>query len=130
MSSWTDEQLEQLSNPDNHKISYDGWEWVWYHNIDGKWTQHAVQLFTDYSKPYEWMSYHLAVWSKELNHRRLRKARYNQRRESKIQRVRRDYKKDTIARAKEIAQLNPELTHQEISNLLNVSRQSISRYLK
>jgi len=130
MSSWTDEQLEQLSNPDNHKISYDGWEWVWYHNIDGAWTQHSVQLFADYSKPYEWMSYHLAVWSKELNYRRIRKARYNLRRESKIQRVRRDYKKDTIARAREIAQLNPELTHEEISNLLNVSRQSITRYLK
>lgn len=130
MSSWTDEQLEQLSNPDNHKISYDGWEWGWYHNIDGTWRQHSIQLFEDYAKPYEWMSYHLAVWSKELNYRRVRKAKANQRREGKIQHIRRNYKKDTIARAKEISALNPELSHLEISNLLNVSRQSITRYLK
>jgi hypothetical protein len=38
ITSWSDEDLEKLSNPNNHRIRWDNIEYHWEHKINGhKW---------------------------------------------------------------------------------------------
>jgi hypothetical protein len=69
-TSWTNEQLEKLSLPSNHKITYDGFEYWWHHKINGnKWELHYINSTEDSSKYVKYLTYWLIRWSKELSER-------------------------------------------------------------
>ena len=36
-TSWSDSDLEKLTNRDNHRIRYNGFEYVWEHRLSSKW---------------------------------------------------------------------------------------------
>tara|TARA_R100001086_G_scaffold212467_1_gene128384 strand:+ start:28 stop:285 length:258 start_codon:yes stop_codon:yes gene_type:complete len=75
ITSWSTEDLESLCIPENHKITFDGYEYWWYHKLHGnKWDLHYINGFEDLKKPYSWLQYNLYRWSKELTDR---KVKYN-----------------------------------------------------
>jgi len=68
--NFTTEQLEYLSNPDNHKIKFDGYEFVWYANAGDGFTVHSLIRSEDANKIASHIHYWLAKYSKELKSRR------------------------------------------------------------
>jgi hypothetical protein len=73
ITSWSDEDLEKLSNPNNHRIRWDNIEYHWEHKINGhKWEPHCIDGFEDWKKPYHYLRYWIYQWSKELADRRIK----------------------------------------------------------
>ena len=69
-TSWSDEELSKLSIPGNHKITYDGYEYWWYHKVNGKkWELHFINGTEDSTKYVKFLTYWLARWNKELSER-------------------------------------------------------------
>lgn len=130
MSNWTNLELEKLSNPDNHKIVSDGYNCRWYNKISGNWSIHSIKVFEDYDKPYSWLQWNLAQWSKELASRRLKQARMGRRIARKIRRICQEQERSTFLKVLEIHRLNPKLNHHEIGLMIGVSKQLVGRYVK
>jgi len=130
MSSWTDKELELLCDPDNHKITSDGFGFRWYHKIKGYWEVHSIKVFENYAVPHSWVIFHMYRWSDELSSRRHKRIRSESRVFRKIQRICRSSEIANRARVMAIHRLNPQLNQKEISLLLKISQPTVYRYLK
>ena len=73
MSNWSTEDLLHLKELTNHKVIYDGYEFVWMHRLYGEWNRHYVSNFEDYNKPMSWIHHNIYNWGKEY---RARQAKY------------------------------------------------------
>ena len=70
-TSWTDEHLDKLCIPSNHKITYDGYEYWWMHKINGKkWELHYIEGQEEPTKLLRYLKYSLMRWSKEAEYRK------------------------------------------------------------
>ncbi len=117
-SNWTTDQLRQLKEQTNHAINYDGWNYHWYHYIDGEWSLHAIKDFEDFEKPYSWMRYWLSKYNNE----------YNKRLDILMKRL---LKTTLISKKIEIVEeLKPNLTNTEMASYLRVSVKTIQRNRK
>ncbi|WP_019669917.1 winged helix-turn-helix domain-containing protein [Eudoraea adriatica] len=130
MTSWSNKELEQLIDPNNHKIKFDGFDYVWYHKINGKWEIHSIEIYDNYEKPYSYLRFWLYEWNKELTSRRRTEMRKKLSIEKKVWRICEVLEYDTYKRVLEIHKLDPTLTHKEIADMLNVSKQLVGRYIK
>ena len=127
MTSWTTEELEQLSDLDNHKIVRDSaGEYLWKHKLDNKWEMHSIKVFEEINTPYSWLYFWIDKWSKELRERRARVARQTRRRMNRVRRSKRMTNKE---KAIEIRNISDSHTVQEIANELSISKRSVERYL-
>ena len=127
MTSWSDKQLEELVNMDNHKIVQDtAGEWRWMHNISGKWEMHSIKVFDDSNLPYSWLYFWVDLWNSELKERRAKDFRSRNRKLRALKKNSRVSNKEKVLR---IRTLMPEYTTADIANLLSVTRQTVSRYL-
>jgi hypothetical protein len=127
MTSWTTEELEQLSDLDNHKIVRDSaGEYLWKHKLDNKWELHSIKVFEEINTPYSWLYFWIDKWSKELRERRARVARQTRRRMNRVRRSKRMTNKE---KAIEIRNISDSHTVQEIANELSISKRSVERYL-
>ena len=73
--SWTDEELKLLTDVYNHKIMFDGYEYIWKINLDGDWSKHSFQNFETYGKAVHYLRFHMHLWDKELHKRKHKKKR-------------------------------------------------------
>lgn len=132
-TSWSTEHLRQLKEITNHKVIYDGYEFVWMSKIDNKWQRHYIANFEDYNKPMSWIYFTIARWDKE----------YKQRSESyfnemikeleidvKIKEISNEYSKKTKQKINEIKTLKPTISNKEIADILGVSVRTVERHLK
>ena len=132
-TSWSTEHLRQLKEITNHKVIYDGYEFVWMSKIDGKWQRHYTANFEDYNKPMSWIYFTISRWDKE----------YKQRSESyfnemikelevdvKIKEISNEYSKKTKQKINEIKTLKPTISNKEIADILDVSIRTVERHLK
>ncbi|MDB9963725.1 hypothetical protein OAD50_01440 [Vicingaceae bacterium] len=69
-TSWTDNHLIQLSNPQNHRIRVDKVGFIWEHQLDGKWDLHSVFKYQEHRYYYQLIKFWTHKWSKELASRR------------------------------------------------------------
>lgn len=129
MSSWTDKELERLCDPMNHKIVSDGFDYRWYHKLNGKWEIHSIKVFEDYEKPYSWLQYWLSNWSKELTQRRKNYARNKQKITNRIKRISEMHDHSTHQKVLRIHSIDPSLTNQEIGLELNISDRMVRKYI-
>jgi len=126
-TSWTTEQLHQLSQRFNHKIVKDNaGEFRWYNNINGTWQIHSIQVYENYSKPASFLEYWLVKWNEEYTDRIAMEYRQRRRRYKRLKRKVKITQTELIA---ELKQLYPEWTNQEIANDLNISLRTVQRYL-
>lgn len=136
MTNWNDDELYKLCDANNHRIKYTGFDYVWEHNINGKWELHSIYRYKNWKKHYRNLKFWLNQWSRELSDRRVNKSKdcldsiknHLKSMEDVIEIANSNMK--TSAKIKEILNIMPNETVTFISNVLNVSRQSIHKHLK
>jgi len=137
VTSWSNEELELLCKPENHKITFDGFEFWWYHKIHGnKWDLHYIEGFEDWKKPYSWIQTWLYKWSKELTDRRVKaassyfiKMKKNLEATKQVIDISNNKKLKTKQKIKMIQKLLPNESITYIANVLKISRQAVHRHL-
>jgi hypothetical protein len=137
ITSWSTQDLESLCNPENHKITFDGFEFWWYHKIHGnKWELHCVKGFEDWKKPYNWLHANLYKWGQEITERKVKASEryFNEMKSSleatkKVIEISNNKKLKTKTKIKMIQELLPNESITYIANVLNISRQAIHRHL-
>ena len=128
MTSWSIEHLKQLKEITNHKVIYDGYEFVWMSKIDNKWGRQYIENFTDYNTPMSWIHFCIDKWSKEYNsrpHKYIKDMQTNLEIEIKIREISREANIRTKNKIKEILKLKPTMSNKEISDILGVTIKSI-----
>ena len=137
VTSWSNEELELLCKPENHKITFNGFEFWWYHKIHGnKWELHYIEGFEDWKKPYSWIQTWLYKWSKELTDRKVKaassyfiKMKKNLEATKQVIDISNNKKLKTKQKIKMIQKLLPNESITYIANVLKISRQAVHRHL-
>ena len=131
MTSWSTEHLKQLKEITNHKVIYDGYEFVWMVKIDNKWGRQYVENFTDYNTPMSWIHFCIDKWSKEYNSRPnkyIKDMQTDLEIEIKIREISREANIRTKNKIKEILKLKPTMSNKEISDVLGVTIRTVERH--
>lgn len=136
-TSWSNKDLESLCIPENHKITFDGFEFWWYHKIHGnRWDLHYIEGFKEWKKPYSWLQAALHNWSKELTNRRIKSSvsyfedmKLSLSLTKKVIEISENRKLKTKVKIQLIKKLKPKETVQYIANVLKISRQAVHRHL-
>lgn len=137
ITSWSNEELELLCNPENHKIIFDGHSFWWYHKIHGnRWDLHYINSFDDWKKPYSWLQTWLYKWSKELTDRKIKMAnsyfnemKKNLKASKQVMEISNNPKLKTKVKIQMIQELLPNESVTYIAKVLNLSRQAIHKHL-
>jgi len=131
MTNWTTEQLKNLKEVTNHKVIYDGYEFVWMSKPDNIWSRHYISNFEDYNKPMSWIHHHTYNWGKEYKQRQekyLADMRRSLDIDVKIREISREAKIKIKERAIEIIRLKPSIDSEELAEMLGVTYRTINRY--
>jgi len=131
MTNWTTEELSNLKDVINHKVIYDGFEFVWMSRANNTWERHYVSNFRDYNKPMSWIHHHTYRWGKEYKQRQ-DKYLANMRRsldvDVKIREISREVEIKTKQKVKEILNLKPEINTTDIADILGVTIRTVERH--
>jgi len=133
MTNWTTEELSNLKDVINHKVIYDGYEFVWMSKPNTKWERHYVSNFEDYNKPMSWIHHNVYNWSKEYRARQtkyLEDMRKSLDIDVKIREISRESNIRTKEKVREIIELKSDITNIEISEILDVTVRSVERHRK
>jgi hypothetical protein len=138
ITSWSDEQLEKLCDPKNHRIRYDGFEYWWEHKlVSNNWDLHYIEGFENYKVPYHWLKVWLHKWAEELADRKIKHSRtylremkqYLQATEQAIE-IANSPGIKTKTKIEMIQELLPNETVTGMAAMLKVSKQAIHKHLK
>ena len=133
MSSWNTEHLMQLKEITNHKVIYDGYEFVWMVRLDGNWIRRYVRNFSDYNTPISWIHFNLSRWGNEYVSRRseyLKEMRSNLEADIKIAEISREANVTTKQKVLEVINLKPKISNKEIADILDITVRSVERHRK
>ncbi len=125
-TSWSDYQLFQLSNIDNHSITPDGdGYYKWYYTIDA--TNHLAthKEFKSISHAKEFIHFNITRWNNELFNRKNTVIK-SLKAKSTIQ----NKKHNMYNNIKDIKNKYPGLTHKRIAEHLGISISTVKRGLK
>lgn len=131
MTNWTTEELSNLKDVINHKVIYDGYEFVWMSKPNAKWERHYVANFEGYNKPMSWIYHNVYSWSKEY---RARQTKYlSDMRKSldvdvKIREISREVEIKTKQKVLQIINLKPEISTKDIAEILGVTIRTVERH--
>ena len=131
MTNWTTEQLGNLKNVTNHKVVYDGYEFVWMSKPNDTWTRHYVSNFKDYNKPMSWIHHHTYNWGKEYRQRHdryLQDMRKSLDIDVKIREISREAKVKTKEKVREIINLKPNISSKEIAGILDITPRAVNKH--
>jgi hypothetical protein len=129
-TSWSTEHLRQLKEITNHKVIYDGYEFVWLSKIDNKWQRHYIDNFKDYNKPMSWIYFNINKWNKEYEQRSLsymKNMQLDLEIEVRITEISREANIKTKEKIEEIVKLKPSINNQEIADILGVTVRTVRR---
>ena len=131
MTNWTTEQLGNLKNVTNHKVVYDGYEFVWMSKPNNTWMRHCVSNFKDYNKPMSWIHHHTYNWGKEYRQRHdryLQDMRKSLDIDVKIREISREAKVKTKEKVREIINLKPNISSKEIADILDITPRAVNKH--
>ena len=131
MSSWSTEHLKDLKEITNHKVVYDGYEFVWMSKIANKWNRHYIENFKDYNTPMSWIYFNLSAWNNEYIQRQqdyVRKMKKDLEIDIKITEIGRESSIRTKEKIREIIELKPNISNKEISEILGVTIRTVERH--
>jgi|TARA_R110000765_G_scaffold217181_1_gene321821 hypothetical protein len=131
MTNWTTEQLGNLKNVTNHKVVYDGYEFVWMSKPNNTWMRHCVSNFKDYNKPMSWIHHHTYNWGKEYRQRHdryLQDMRKSLDIDIKIREISREAKVKTKEKVREIINLKPTISSKEIADILDITPRAVNKH--
>lgn len=124
-------ELEQLANPNNHDIKFDGYDYHWYSCINGKWSLHCIKPFKTHLKALSYIKYWLVKYSQEVanNEAMFVRITNNVMNDVRIYDIAKSDLK-TIDKVIAILDIKPYLNQTEISHYLDISKMAISKHLK
>ena len=136
-TSWSTEDLKMLTQVDNHKIMYDGYEYYWLRKLEDDWERHFILNFADPKKAFHYLKYNIDKWQKELNNRLEITVRAKSYKE--LERMLEVQEKTTktansvlptIEKINHIKLINEGVSAEELSSLLNVKKSIIYRHIR
>ena len=136
-TSWSTEHLQMLTQVDNHKIMYDGFEYYWLRKLEDDWERHFILNFEDSKKAFHYLKYNIDKWQKELNNRLEITVRAKSYKE--LERMLEVQEKTTktansvlptIEKINHIKLINEGVSAEELSSLLNVKKSIIYRHIR
>lgn len=124
-------ELEQLANPNNHDIKFDGFEFHWFSRIDNKWSLHCIKPFETHLKALSYIRYWLVKYSQEIanNEAIFERITNNVINDVRIYDIAKSDLK-TIEKVTAILDIKPYLNQTEISDYLGISKMAISKHLR
>ena len=131
MSNWSTEDLLHLKELTNHKVVYDGYEFVWMSKPNNTWMRHCVSNFKDYNKPMSWIHHHTYNWGKEYRQRHdryLQDMRKSLDIDIKIREISREAKVKTKEKVREIINLKPTISSKEIADILDITPRAVNKH--
>ena len=131
MTNWTTEQLKNLKEVTNHKVVYDGYEFVWMSKSDNIWSRHYISNFKDYNKPMSWIHHHTYNWGKEYKQRQetyLADMRRSLDIDIKIREISREAKVKTKEKVREIVNLKPTISSKDIADILEITPRAVNKH--
>ena len=136
-TSWSTEDLQTLTQVDNHKIMYDGYEYYWIRKLKDDWERHFILNFEDSKKAFYFLKYNIGMWQQELNKRLEITVRAESYKE--LERMLDIQEKTTktansvlptIEKINHIKFINEGVSAEELSGLLNVKKSIIYRHIR
>ena len=135
--SWTDEELKLLTDVYNHKIMFDGYEYIWMVKLNGDWSKHSFQNFETYGKAVHYLRFHMSLWDKELHKRKHKKKRKDffsemkkhVKSQEKIYKIAKS-RMPTIEKINFIRLENPNISKHQICELLDIKASIYYRHLR
>ena len=135
--SWTYEELKLLTDVYNHKIMFDGYEYIWMVKLNGDWSKHSFQNFETYGKAVHYLRFHMHLWDKELHkrkHKKKRKDFFNEMKkhvksQEKIYKIAKS-RMPTIEKINFIRLENPNISKHQICELLDIKASIYYRHLR
>ena len=135
--SWTDEELKLLTDVYNHKIMFDGYEYIWMVKLNGDWSKHSFQNFETYGKAVHYLRFHMQLWDKELHKRKHKKKRKDffsemkkhVKSQEKIYKITKS-RMPTIEKINFIRLENPNISKHQICELLDIKASIYYRHLR
>ena len=134
-TSWSTEDLKTLTQVDNHKIMFDGYEYYWIRKLKDDWERHFILNFEDSKKAFHYLKFTIGMWQQELNKRleitvraksykELERMLYIQEKTTKTV----NSVLPTIEKINHIKLINEGISAEELSSLLKVKKSIIYRH--
>lgn len=125
-------ELKKLSDIENHKIIYDGYDFWWYSNKDKEFTLHCIKSFDNPMEAKAHIIYWQLKYIQELNKKEnyLDKMLNDLMIDVKIKNICKDKTLKSKAKIKQVLYIKPNTTPIELSKLLEVTTMAISKQLK
>lgn len=125
-------ELQQLVNPSNHKIRFDGYDYWWYSYVDGRWSLHCIKPFKSHFKALHYIRYWLVKYSQEMANNEVIFDNMidNVMNDVRIYDIVNDTELKTIDKVVAILDIKPHLSQTEISEYLGCSRNAINKHFK
>jgi hypothetical protein len=124
-------EIEQLAKLKNHKITYDGYEYWWHSNLNGKWGIHCINAFKDHIQAIHYIRYWLAKYRSQVvkNDNDFTRIISNAINDVRIYEV---VNSDisTLDKVIEIHTLKPYANQTEISEYLRISKMAVSKHFR
>ena len=136
-TSWSTEDLKTLTQVDNHKIMFDGYEYYWIRKLKDDWERHFILNFEDSKKAFHYLKFTIGMWQQELNKRLEITVRAESYKE--LERMLDIQEKTTktansvlptIEKINHIKFINEGVSAEELSGLLNVKKSIIYRHIR
>ena len=130
-TSWSDTDLEKLTNRENHRIIFNGIEYVWEHHLKNKRELHSIFLYKDYKILYSNLQFWLHNWKKELDKRREKDCDLleNLKQTDKAVKIA-NGSYTTKKKVQLICELMPNESVQYIADILQITRQAVYKHLR
>ena len=136
-TSWSTEDLKTLTQVDNHKIMFDGYEYYWIRKLKDDWERHFILNFEDSKKAFHYLKFTIGMWQQELNKRleitvraksykELERMLYIQEKTTKTV----NSVLPTIEKINHIKLINEGISAEELSSLLKVKKSIIYRHIR
>jgi Fic family protein len=136
-TSWSTEDLQMLTQVDNHKIMYDGYEYYWLRKLEDDWERHFILNFTNKKKAFHYLKYNIDKWQKELNvrlektviadsYKQLERMLDTQEKTIKMA----NSSLPTIEKINHIKLIKEGISTEELSSLLKVKKSIIYRHIR
>ena len=69
LKNWSTDELGQLQNMDNHRITYDGFNYIWECKLNNKWKKRSITLYETTTRALSELHYSLSIFKKEYDKR-------------------------------------------------------------
>lgn len=128
---YTKSELKKLSDIENHKIIYDGYDYWWYSVKDKEFTLHCIIPFNDYKT----LLINIKVWIRKYHKLSIgidcvELMIQDLLLDVKIKNIAKDNNIKTNNKIKQILVLKPNVKNKELCSLLRITKMAISKQLK